>query len=730
LRPIIVFLLVLNATLHPLGAASDPAASAIPLSVVSTPSIPNANHPSLVYWFWTSDTVADETYLKDVANFADASPFNFMMLTQRTGVSFYDFEPMHPRFAATVKAAHQRGLQVGLQLWPRADTTDLDQAAAVAVDNEFALDASGSATCVASERHARHPKPLRSEVLRLMLFKKAAEGFYEPGTLIDYTARAQLTAESPNSLTVQVNAGPEHAGWSAFLITAHYQKHADLFSGHYERTYAEAFQRYGDIPFDGTALDEFVGLKIDHHLHVKPDTLPWRERIYGRSFARIFQQQTSLSLEDTLFAARYAPAGQPEVRIRAINLYMDQFSHGALRVENWFHAQSKQVFGPNTFAGIHSTFHNSLTNDEFWSTSLNWWATPRDYGQSDEFTLYPTRIGIAFSKTRPVLYNQFYTKNLARLLEEPITAGRVNTRVHYHAYNDTRWGVDLKDPAVLAQVGQVEQKIHLLNQFDGPSVRAPLLVVFGFPALLNWYPDYAARNSYDLNGALNIEEKADALWQAGYPCALVPSYEIDSGKLHLNERNQIVYNGHTFESLLFLHPQYAKDSTLTFLESYASAGGRFALDGAATHDFHGRDIRARFATFLARAAARGSDVAAIRQLGLQPNPYPNGSTLEDGSVILTDLASIQHQTPIPFRIELHGHVFTGTFSGVVALKAAPSGQIEKFACGQASGLWRDGQPVLQLPRPADCVLTHTPEHGPHLRWTGDEAERPHIIFTP
>ena len=85
----------------------------------------------------------------------------------------------------------------------------------------------------------------------------------------------------------------------------------DLFSDTYIRWVHEAIERYRDVPLDGTALDEFGFVRIP----MTPVT-PWRGHLAGKAFGEQFEKATGLSLTQTLFETRYAPAGQPEVRIQ------------------------------------------------------------------------------------------------------------------------------------------------------------------------------------------------------------------------------------------------------------------------------------------------------------------------------------------------------------------------------------------------------------------------------
>jgi hypothetical protein len=122
--------------------------------------------------------------------------------------------------------------------------------------------------------------------------------------------------------------------------------------------------------------------------------------------------------------------------------------------------------------------------------------------------------------------------------------------------------VDLSSKPFLDAINPVEEKIRLLNQFAPAAPELPLLVIFGMPRLLNWYPNEADRNNMNVNGSPHIEEKVRALWDAGHRCAVVPSDLFDNGTLHLDVRGRPVLKGHTFRAVIYLYPEYSKRTTL------------------------------------------------------------------------------------------------------------------------------------------------------------------------
>jgi hypothetical protein len=348
-----------------------------------------------------------------------------------------------------------------------------------------------------------------------------------------------------------------------------------------------------------------------------------------------------------------------------------------------------------------------LTNDEAWATGINWWTIPRQYGMSDEDLSLPLRMGLLVAHPGNIMYDQFYGWDIHRFAQKALNDARFDARIHYHGYNDTgRWGADLSGAPFLSAINPVERKIRLLNRFDPAAPRLPLLVVFGMPALLNWYPDASARNGYDLNGSLHIEEKVQAIWDAGYRCAVVPSDLIDNGSLKLDQKNRPVLNGHTFQAVIYLYPQYAKRSTLAFLDDYTRRGGALMLEGSATRDFDGSPDDQIFSEIAAHARVKQFSVDQIAALGVEKSPlHETGGELEDGSVILTDLGSLETGQPKSFSVAVNGHQFSGTYIGVFALRAAADGHILKLACGGCASLSRDGREILRLGTATDVVLS-------------------------
>jgi hypothetical protein len=150
------------------------------------------------------------------------------------------------------------------------------------------------------------------------------------------------------------------------------------------------------------------------------------------------------------------------------------------------------------------------------------------------------------------------------------------------------------------------------------------------------------------------------------------------------------------------------------LERFVAGGGKLMLDGKATHDFEGADIKAGFNTLAQTALATSFDVDAISKLGVPKLAIDEGAVYEDGSVVIADLDSLENNQPKPFSITVEGHKFSGAYIGLLAIKSDAAGHLVKLAAGGLQELKCDGKTIVTLGAPSDvvcCELTvdHTRE---------------------
>jgi len=454
-------------------------------------------------------------------------------------------------------------------------------------------------------------------------------------------------------------------------------------------------------------LDEYGNKFVSRIVELKSAEV-FRGRWYSTPMAQEFTRITGNSLEKTLFDGRYAPEGKPEVRIRAINEYMEFMRTGPLRVENAVYNKSREIFGKNIFNGIHNTYHNSLINDEIWANGIGWWDAPRAYGQTDEKTPTPTQMGIAMAHPMNAMYNQYYDKDLELVLLKAFADLRYGIRTHYHALNDKRpLRFDLEDPDAIKGINQIENCTRLLNKFNPALPEIKLLVIFGMEALSNWYPNESDRGAYDINDKLNIEQKGVEIWNAGYLNAVVPSDLIVNQKLKIGDDGKPVMNGHKFDAVLYLYPQYSREPVLKFLEEYVKKGGKLMMEGQATMDFNGNNIADRFRLIEEKATVKGYSVEDLPRLGIAKNRLPDGCKNEDGSYVFNDNPSLRTNSTANFTLEAEDDIFTGQYKGIAIISTDKKSGIKKFAATGFSELRKNGKVILSFKEPVDLFITKT-----------------------
>jgi hypothetical protein len=666
----------------------------------------NTNHPEIGYWFISPNLIADQNKIvNNVDSILDKCMYTTLFLTARAGANFYDFEQLHPVFQKIVTRAHERGLKVGLQLWGNYNDSTIEGSQRMIVENEVRLDQSGNASQTIKAKYVRFPKRLlQSELFKVYAFRKTSEGFYDPSSLQDISAQCQSTTPDKETVKVHIKGGMRNAGLTACIITQEYCSQSSMWGNVEINSFVEAMQAYSDIPFDGFALDEFGNKFVSRDAELKGEA--FRGRWYSNEMAEAYQKETGESLEKTMFDARYAPEGKPEIRIKAINQYMDFMRKGALRVENEVMKHAKEIFGPDIFIGIHNTYHNSnITTDEIWANGLGWWDAPREYGQTDERTPTPIQMGVAMAHQKNAMYNQFYDGVLEPVLVKAFSDLRWGIRTHYHALNDKRPNrFDLEFPEAIIGINRIEKCARLMNRFNPSLPDVRLLVIFGIEALSNWYPNEADRGVYDINDKIGIFEKGNEIWDSGYLNAIVPSDLIVNGKLILNANGKPELNGHVFDAILYLNPQYAREPVLKFLEEYEAKGGKLMIEGSADRNFKGNDISDQFSSIFENATVNGYSVNNLAKLGLEKNVLPDGCKNEDGSYIFIDENSLRTPAIASFSVDIDGVRYSGKYKGVALIDADKTSGLKKFTAAGFTELNRDGKVILSFKNPVDIYL--------------------------
>lgn len=683
------------------------------INVKYVDSFENFHHPQIVYWAWDNHTIKDKQYLRDVQKMVDESPFNLAFITSRfdDGIGLFDTNKMKPYLEETVDYAHQRGFKIGLQVWSFNRTGELmipdfpfekEDAQILVAESSCKLDATGKGKVYNNATDARSCKAFDSDLITAYLFKETGNKEYDLGSLIQVEDRwMNVKKNTDYSMDILIEAPSEYAGYTVYVMTSHYFNSYDVFSPKYKQYFKDVLDGYADIPFDGTALDEHGSMAVKP-VWLRKEGEYMTCRVWGNHFASFLKTKYSVSPVQLLFDMRYAPKGKSAVRIKAINTYFTILAQGNIALEQFFYDYSKKLFGKDCFAGVHTTFHNSLQGDDIWCTGVDWWDIPRDYGHSDEDTSMPERLGIGMSGSKPVMYNMYYHKEKKRMYEQALNSGSYGVRIHYHSWNDSQgWGKNVEDNDFLEDLKPVEYRIRMLNWFNPVEPKLPLLIIYNFPYQFNWYPDYNQRNIMDIRNC-NMQSVARSVWNAGYACASIPDGWIEKGLVSITKEGKVKVKDRIFEAVLFLNPQYARESSFRFMEKLINKRGKLSIQGTANRDFNGKDCTGRFL----RIAQNSNpfDPKDLSSLSVKKNPIKDGIVLKDGSVIMSNYSSVETNEDTPFAFELNGHTYTGSYQGVFALRLDKSGEIERLVCGNFKSLQRDGQIILASDQATDICL--------------------------
>jgi hypothetical protein len=461
---------------------------------------------------------------------------------------------------------------------------------------------------------------------------------------------------------------------------------------------------YKDIPFDAVGFDEYTNLKLFATWELNKNKEQLTERLYSLGMAKAYKSMYGADIERNFFDMRYAPNNHPEIRINAINTYMDIMRKSTLNVETAMYDNAKRIFGINTFIGLHNSHHNYLDGDEVWQTGINWWNVKRDYGHTDEETPTSTQMGILYGYPNNILYNMYYNKSIDKIQEKSYSDLKYNIRTHYHAINDVQnWGVSVEQKAALDKINPVENCSRILNRFNPSIPDIKLLIVFGREALMNWYPDSSQRGICDINDKLHIEEKSMQVWKAGYLNALVPSDVIEDGRLIVNNKGKAVYNGHIFDAVIYLYPEFAKEKSIQFLEQFTKRGGELMIEGNLTKNFFGQDMRKRWKEIRDVATIPNFDIKRVNQLGIIKDNFDDNIVMSDGSFIFSNFENFKHNTNAISSKLIEGNNYEINYNGYAAISIKGK-RIQKFAANNFNTLKINNKTLLSLSSPSDIFI--------------------------
>ncbi len=281
--------------------------------------------------------------------------------------------------------------------------------------------------------------------------------------------------------------------------------------------------------------------------------------------------------------------GKATERETAINHFREMSFQRNSELECDFYEAVKTVFGADAAVTVHPTWWPYPDQQEFRKNGLDWWASKRDWAQTDETVPFGVRTSLSKKWNSPVWYNMYYT---ARLHDQVWGSALGGGRINYLGFQS------LFDREIM----RAETRIRLLNYISNSPLDCPVAVIFGHASAMNW----AGKGFDDVGMSL-----VDSLWHAGYPADLIPSSEIENGSLRIDENGTIVYGPQKYAATVLYQPEFEKESTSLFFKNAAMGTTELFTIGCWTRYFNGN--KAQEDHLLPKKIVRVPDVSTAYQ---------------------------------------------------------------------------------------------------------------------
>jgi hypothetical protein len=701
----------------PTSAAASPSASAPATSpaasVAASVRLPETVTPDLGCWFWSLEEFQGDGYRTFLDLAAVHSPFRVLTTSMRVPKEITDPD-VHDQIKAAAAYARSRGLTVSMDLdvrlaraaFQKAHPDEMQEMLRI-VEAEFG-DAGEVAVRVAPigspEDHmtwgsGKKYYPLAGRLVRVYAYVQGPDGI-DPDTVRDITADCRVEEASAKQVSVIVPCGAKAAGRKAAVMAAFTHFTPDVFAPHLLKFQRGIVAAYKDTALGGADKDEWgfpaSGATVNNDF--------WFSKYRAEAYA---QRTGGRDLVHDCLLMHAEQRGRKGQRQGAINHFVEMNWQRNARIEEDFYQAVKEAFGKSAFVGVHATWVSALVPNEINKNGWDWWAVPRDYGQTDEYTPYPCRTSLAKKWGGGVWYNMFYAtqRDQGRYAVELWQAALAGGRVNYHQLFPHPTWVSGRAmlPLLEGDLMRGQCRIRLLNLISPSPLDCPVAVVFGHPFATNW----AGPKFLDSGVSL-----AENYRKAGYPADLIPSTEIGGKALRVGEDGYVYFGPQRYAAVVLYQPDLGKRQTAEFWQA-AAAGGKTALYrfGDWATDFDGNAFSGNAA--LPGAMEAPADITAkvpadLRRRGVPAQGPPTRLTgqcrLIDGTEVIA--AGDEKQPaglPINTTLTVAGHEVTLDAIGIAAVRLSPAGQLEALAAGGLKS-FRGGGVALDLPARADIAL--------------------------
>jgi hypothetical protein len=379
--------------------------------------LPDNVMPVLGCWFWQGAEFEAKGYRPFIDLVSKHSPYNLLTTSIRAPKVEVTDKNVHDQIKAAAKYAEKNGVHMAMDLDVRLarrafETAYPDELQHMLLLKEIELSPHKSSNTVIHSHdlsdhythNTTHYIPLSGSLKRVYAYDRDTNGI-DPQTLQDITKECQILSAIKDSVYVRI---PSNKKSKACVMVSFAHLTPDVFAPHLIEFQRKIIKQYSDVPLAGVCKDEwgfppnFDGNpKKDQFWYSNHRALAYKNRTNGRDL-----------LADCLLM-HLGIQGQENQSKMAINHFMDMSYLRNSELEDDFYKTVKTVFGANAVVATHPTWWPYPDLREFKKNGLNWWATTRDWAQTDEFTPFAVRTALAKKWGSPVWYNMFYSKEIA-----------------------------------------------------------------------------------------------------------------------------------------------------------------------------------------------------------------------------------------------------------------------------------------------------------------------------
>jgi hypothetical protein len=659
--------------------------------------------PVIGCWFPAVADREPENFKPFLDQVAEYTAYNLLTTSIRIGSRSMADQDVHGGFKAAAAYARKRGIGLVPELGSWSLFNKANPQETLSMVRLQTVDLAGEGEVIATTRHADGASMLQGQpfkigpagIARVYMFARGAKGI-DPSTVKDITSACQVKDATPTSISVVIPCDAGTRGRQACVLFEIPWQWPDPFSPLLPQHQRDLIGKYADVELAGACLDEY-GLPAfakDNELWYSPHwSAAYAKRTQGRDLLR------------DMVLMVLGEEGRDAERHGAINHYMEMTWQQLAAVEEDFYKATKDIIGDTAFVGTHPTWQPHLNAGEIRRNGWDWWAVRRDYGQTDETTPFCVRTALAKKWGKPVGYNMYYSTQIADYERELWVNALAGFRVNYHpvypAREDGRgWA---RKPLWRGRLMRGDCRVRLLNFISKTQVDCPVAVIFGHAGALNW----AGASYADAGDGL-----AQAFWDTGFYADLIPTSEIGSSALRVDDEGYVRYGNQKYAAVVLYHPEFERAGTGEFFRKAAKGKTTLYRLGAWTRDFNGVAFDGNAALppempLLEGARDAVAQVTAVlRERGIAPHTPPGRSgqcRLIDGTVILTAGEKDVAGDPIQETIQVNGHDVTFDAIGIAAVRLAKDGKLEALAAGGLKK-FSVGSQMIELPQRADIAM--------------------------